>query len=141
MGKSTVAGSDFLELLLQAVDWAQIADNAAAPTGNISVALHTGGGPGEGGDQTTNEATYGSYARINVARTVGGWDVTSSVGSPVADIEFPTSTDATSETITYWSIGTGTADYMIAFGTVTPNIPMASSVQPKLTTASTITES
>ena len=36
---------------------------------NITVALHTAD-PGEAGTQSTSEATYTSYARVNVIRTV-----------------------------------------------------------------------
>lgn len=139
MGKTLVSGGDFLELILQAVDWANLADDTVtSPAANITVALHTAD-PGTGGTQATNEAAYTSYARVSVVRSAAGWDVTSNVGSPVADIEFPTATGG-SETETHWSIGTGTSDYMIASGTISPNIPVSTAVQPKLTTASTITE-
>lgn len=46
----------------------------SAAAGNLYVSLHTAD-PGAGGDQTTNEAAYTSYARVAVARTVAGWTV------------------------------------------------------------------
>lgn len=47
---------------------------AAATVGSLYVSLHTAD-PGVGGDQSTNEATYTSYARVAVARTTGGWTI------------------------------------------------------------------
>lgn len=91
-----------------AVAWANIADNAAAsPLTNIFVALHTAD-PGEAGDQTTSEAAYTSYARVAVARTTGGWTVTTNSVSPVANITFPQATGGT-ETLMYFSTGKATS--------------------------------
>lgn len=47
---------------------------AAATVGSLYVSLHTAD-PGVAGDQSTNEATYTSYARVAVARTTGGWTI------------------------------------------------------------------
>ena len=105
---------------------------------HVAVALHTAS-PGEAGTQLTNEATYGAYARVNVARTTGGWTVTANSVSPVASIDFPEATSGT-ETITHFSVGSGDSNYMMYFGTVTPNIAVVTGVIPKLKTTSTITE-
>lgn len=143
MGKSTTASSNFLKILYTAVAWANIADNASSsPTTNIYAALHTAD-PGAGGTQATSEAAYTSYARQAVARTTGGFTVTSNSVSPVANIDFPAATGSPSETETYFSFGktvSGSTDIFHS-GTVTPNIAVTSAgVIPRLTTATAVTE-
>ncbi len=139
MSKSNAFETDMLELYFNAVSHANLADNTAtSPATNLTVALHTAD-PGEAGTQATNEATYTSYARVTVARTAGGWTVTGNSVSPVSDITFPQATGG-SETITHFSIGTGTTDYMMYYGTITPNIVVSINVTPVVTNASTVTE-
>jgi hypothetical protein len=107
---------------------------------NLFVALHTAD-PGETGTQATSEATYTSYARVTVARTAGGWTVTTNSVSPVATISFPACTAGTN-TITHFSVGVATsgATKLLYSGTVTPNISVSTGVTPQLATSSTITE-
>jgi hypothetical protein len=88
---------------------------------------------------TTNEAQYTSYARVTVARTGGGWVVTTNSVSPAANIDFPAATGG-SETLTHFGVGTGVTDNLMYSGTVTPNIVVVNGVTPRLTTDSTITE-
>lgn len=132
--------TDILGLIFNATPIGNLADDASsAPATNLYAGLHTSD-PGEAGDQTTNEAAYGSYARVAVARTTGGWTVTDDSISPVAAIEFPIASSG-SETITHFSIGldaSGSGKLLLS-GTVTPNIVVTSSVQPILTTATAIT--
>ena len=139
MSKSNVLETDLLELLFNGTTIPNLADDAAtAPATTITVALHTAS-PGEGGNMSTNEAAYTSYARQTVARTSGGWTITGDSASPVADIDFPEATGG-SETITHFSVGTGVANNMMYYGTVTPNIAVTAGVTPRLTMASTISE-
>ena len=139
MSKSNAFEDDFLELTFNGTTIPNIADNAASsPSANLSIALHTAD-PTESGNQLSFEATYGSYARVPVARTTGGWTVSSGSVSPVADIDFPQATSG-SETITHFSVGTGVSNNMLYSGTVTPNIVVVTSIEPSLTTATTITE-
>lgn len=129
-----------LLLIFNATAWANYADNAAStPQTNVHCALHTAD-PGEAGDMTTSESAYTSYARVNVARTSGGWTVTTNSVSPVANIDFPACTGSTS-TITHLSTGKtgGGATAILFSGTVTPNISVSTGVTPRLTTASAIT--
>lgn len=77
----------------------------SAADGSLYVGLHTAD-PGEGGDQTTSEATYTGYARIAVARTTGGWTVTANAVANAAAITFGKRTDVGSETITHFLVGT-----------------------------------
>lgn len=139
MSKSNALENSLLLLFFNATAIANIADNAASsPATTITVALHTAD-PGEGGTMATSEATYTSYARQTVARTSGGWTVTGNSASPVANITFPLATGG-SETLTHFSVGTGVSNNLMYSGTLSPNIVVTTSVQPVVTTASTITE-
>ncbi len=141
MSKGNTFENDLLKLIFNATAIANMADNAAsAPLTSLYVSLHTGD-PGEAGSQTTSECAYGSYARVAVARTSGGFTVTAASVSPAANIDFPAATSGT-ETVTHFAIGTassGTGKILYS-GTVTPNISVSTGVQPRLSTATTITE-
>lgn len=141
MSKGNTFENDLLKLIFQATAIANIADNAASsPLTNLYAALHTAD-PGETGDQTTSEITYTSYARVAVARTSGGWDITAAVVTPHANISFPAGTGG-SGTATHFSIGTASsgAGKLLYSGTVTPNIVTGNGITPVLTTATSITE-
>jgi hypothetical protein len=141
MSKSNTFENDWLKLIFNATAIANLADNAASsPLTNLYVSLHTAD-PGEAGNQTTNETSYTSYARVAVARTSGGWTVTNNSVSPVANIDFPAATGG-SGTITYFGVGSASSGTGVLYysGTVTPSISVTSGVTPRLTTASTITE-
>jgi len=141
MSKSNAFENDLLELIFNGVAIANLADNAASsPLTNLYVSLHTAD-PGEAGNQSTNETTYTSYARVAVARTAGGWTVTGNSVSPVANIDFPAATGG-SGTITHFGVGSASSGAGVLYysGTVTPSISVTSGVTPRLTTASTITE-
>lgn len=132
-----------LALVYNATAWANYADNAASsPQTNIAVALHTAD-PGTSGAQNTSEIGYTSYARVNVARSSGGWNI-SGTGpascSPVSNISFPAGSGG-SGTATHFSTGKtgGGASPILWSGTVTPNISTGSGITPVLTTATTIT--
>lgn len=140
MTTSTATANNLLKLVLNATAWANIADNAASsPASSLYMALHTAD-PGAGGTQSTSEVTYTSYARVAVARTTGGWTVTSNAASPVGAITFPTGTGG-SGTATYASVGmlASGAGAILWSGPITPSIVTGNGVTPQLTTASTIT--
>ena len=140
MSISNTTETAIMALIFNATAWGNYADNASAsPQTNIHNSLHTAD-PGEAGDMTTSEAAYTSYARVNVARTAGGWTVTGGSVSPVANIEFPAGTGG-SGTATHFSIGkTGGGAAAILFsGTVTPSIVTGNGVTPRLTTATALT--
>jgi hypothetical protein len=147
MAISGTTETAILQLIFNATAWANYADNASSsPTTNIGVALHTAD-PGTSGDATTSEATYGGYTRINVARSAGGWTV-SSTGpascSPVSPINFPVGVSGSSA-VSYFSTSKSNAtpptgaQAILFSGVVTPNIAAAAGVTPILTTATTIT--
>jgi len=108
MSKGNTFENDFLKLIFQAIAIADLAENdTTSPATNLYVSLHTAD-PGEGGDQTTSEAAYTSYARVAVARTSGGWTVTNNEVVNAAAITFPACTGL-SETEMFWAIGTASS--------------------------------
>ncbi|MET3409443.1 hypothetical protein [Methylobacterium sp. 1030] len=142
MPKSTTISTNILKLIYQAVGISGIADNTAtSPLTNLYVSLHTAN-PGTGGAQTTSEAAYPGYARVAIARSTSGWTSGTGTVNPAATISFPASTGTTSETETYFSIGTAQtgAGLVIHQGTLNPSIAMAQNVTPQLSTATTISE-
>lgn len=139
MSKSNFLENAFLELILKGTAIAGLARDAAVPLTSLYFALHLAD-PGEGGNQTTSEATYTGYARVAVARPAG-FTVTGNVVNPAATIVFPIGTGG-SGLITHWSLGvaeTG-AGNILWRGTYLPNRASGAGAQPKLTTATSITE-
>lgn len=139
-GFSDSVENSILNLIFSATTWANYAINASSsPETNIVTTLNTAD-PGDTGTGSTSEATYTSYARVNVGRSAGF--STSTVGSvsPVAAIAFPAGTGG-SGTVTNFSFtksGGGTSINIVA-GTVTPNIVTGSGVTPQLSTATAVT--
>lgn len=110
MSLSNSSESNLLKLLFNNTTWANVGDATgvvgSGGAGSFYIGLHTAD-PGEAGDQTTSEATYTGYARVAVARTTGGWTVSGTAPTQVANaaaINFAACT-AGSNTITYVSIG------------------------------------
>lgn len=104
---STIA-NDLLKAIFQAVGIANLLDNAAtSPLTNLQLALHLDD-PGAGGDQTTNEASYGSYARVAVARSAGGFTVAGNDVTNAAEVLFPEATSG-DQVITHVSVGFASA--------------------------------
>jgi hypothetical protein len=116
--------ANFLKLLFNATNWANVADNTAtSPLANLFVSLHNAD-PGEAGSQTTNETAYTNYARVSVARTSGGWTISGTDPTIVVNagtITFP-ACGASGDTITHWGIGslTSGAGVLFASGPVGP---------------------
>lgn len=140
--KSTTFDNDLLKLIFNGSAIANLADNAASsPLTNLYMSLHTAS-PGVGGNQTTNEAAYTSYARVAIARTSGGFTVSGASVVLAAACNFPAATGG-SETETYAAIGTASSGSgkILYFGPISPTIPVTSGVTPQLTTGTAITES
>lgn len=120
MSKTNAFETDLLELIFNGTTIADLAENdTTSPAANLYVSLHTSD-PGEAGDQTTNEATYTSYARVAVARSGAGWTVSGNNCSNAAAVTFPQCTGG-SETITHFGIGTDASGggYLIYSGEIT----------------------
>ena len=88
---------------------------------NLYVSLHTAS-PTAGGDQTSSECTFTSYAHVAVARG-SGFTVTTNSVSPTAAVTFPATTGG-SETATYMGIGTAAsgAGKLLYWGPISPTI-------------------
>jgi hypothetical protein len=142
-GKGTANSISYLSLVFQAVTWANVAINATSgPLTNLYVSLHTSN-PGSSGNQTSNEAAYTSYARVAVARTTGGWGISSTTISNIAAVTFPAATGG-SESETYVGIGSATSGNGILFwfGQLTAPLAVSSGITPSFAIgALTITES
>jgi len=140
---SNTTQSAILTLIFQAGAWANYADNAGtSPQTNVAVGLNTAD-PTTSGTMASSEAGYTSYARVNVARTSGGWTISGSSPtsvSPAAAITFAAGTGG-SGTVTNFTTGkTGGGSAAILYsGTVTPNIVTGNGVTPQLTTATAMT--
>ena len=132
MSKGDTFENDLLKLIFQAVAIADIAENdTTAPLTNLYVSLHTGD-PGEAGDQTTSEATYTGYARVAVARTSGGWAVSTNTADNVAAITFGACT-AGSNTITHFAVGTASsgAGKILYSGALTASLAVSAGITPQ----------
>lgn len=99
-GKNNTYAAGILAAIFQAVftnlqtSGFELAANAStSPATNIYVSLHTAD-PGASGSQTTSEAGYGSYARVAIARSTGGWTLTGETIENAVAITFPACTSA-----------------------------------------------
>lgn len=144
MSKSNSLENSWLLLLFNNTNIANVGDatglRGSSTAGNLYFSLHTAD-PGETGDQTTNECTYTSYARVAVARSGAGFTITNNSVSPAAEVSFPAGTGG-SGTATHFGIGTASsgAGVLLYKGTISPNIVTGNGITPKLTTSSAVTE-
>lgn len=140
MSKSNSLETSFLKHIFQNVAIANVGDAtglpAAATAGSLYISLHVAD-PGEGGSQTTNEASYTSYARVAVARTTGAWSESSGTVSNLAAISFPACTGGTN-TITHFGIGTdssGTGTLLYS-GALTASLSVSTGITPSFSIGS-----
>lgn len=138
-GWGTTFANDLLKLILQATAIANIADNAGtSPLTNLYLSLHIASP--SGANQNTQEATYTSYTRVAVARTSGGFTVSTNTAALASLTSFPAATGG-SETETHFGLGVASsgATKLLLWGTVTPNIVVSNGVTPQITTATFLT--
>ena len=144
MSKSNTHENDYLKLIFNNVTMTLVGDAAgilaSAAAGSLYFSLHTAD-PGEAGDQTTNEAAYTSYARVAVARTTGGFTVSTNTVALVANVSFPAGTGG-SGTATHWGIGASSsgAGKLLYKGAISPTIVCGNGVTPQLTAGTVVTE-
>ena len=132
MAKSTTTCNNFLNLLFNAVTWADVAENdTTAPLTNLYLSLHTAD-PGIGNSQATNETSYTNYARIPIARTAGGWTVSTNTVTNAALAQFA-QCGATGATLTHVAIGTasGGAGNVLYAGALGSSLAVANGIQPQ----------
>ena len=123
MPNGTTTANDTIDALLRAVDpaWRSGATRY--------VSLHTAS-PGAGGSQTTNEATFGSYARVAVTAATGFSAAAAGATANTGLIQFPECTSG-SNTVTYVAIGTASsgAGQLIYFGALTSSRDISTGIQ------------
>lgn len=144
MSKSNSLENSYLLLLFNNTNFANVGDatglRGSSTAGSLYLSLHTAD-PGEAGDQTTSEAAYTSYARVAVARTSGGFTVTTNSVALAANADFPAGTGG-SGTATYWGIGTASsaAGVLLYKGALSPSIVMGNGVTPRINAGTIVTE-
>lgn len=135
MSKSNTTENDTLDAILRAVD------PAWRSNASRYIALYTSD-PGEAGTATTNEAAYGSYARVTVTAATGFSAASGGSSSNTGLIQFPECTSG-SETITHVAIVTTTsgAGQILYSGALTASRAISTGIQPQFAiSALTITE-
>jgi hypothetical protein len=143
MSATNALETDLLNHLFANADIALVGDatglRGSSSAGDLYFSLHTAD-PDEAGDQTTNEISYTSYARVAVARSGSGFTVSGSSVSPAATVTFPACTGG-SGTATHFGIGTAASSTgkLLFKGAISPTIAISSGVTPQLTTATAIT--
>lgn len=109
MSKSNLQETDYLKLVFQNVAMANVGDASgvqpSGTAGSLYVALYTTD-PTDA--DTGTEATYTSYARVAVVRSVAGWTVSGNACTNAAAVTFPTSTGV-NNTITHFGIRTASS--------------------------------
>lgn len=138
MAASTAFATDLLEHIFNAEPIAGLSANHGTPITNIEVALHTSD-PGAAGNQSTNEASYTNYERVNVARTSGGWTIAGNEVSPNSTISFPQAGATAGAALTHFSVGTGESNYMLLRGALNnPITVVADQTTPQLGTGTVL---
>lgn len=115
--------------------------NTALPFDAITdlyLSLHTAD-PGEGGSQTTSEATYTSYARVAVSRSGTGWTVSGATAENAALVQFPQCTGG-SNVLTYIAIGTlsSGAGQVLISGALNSSLTVSNLIQPQFSAGSLV---
>lgn len=95
----------------------------------FDIHLHTAD-PGEGGNSSTNEATYTSYAVVTVNRSTADWTVTGGTTTNDNLIQFPQCTGG-SNTITHVSITPEGSTEIIISGALNSSVAVSSGIQPQ----------
>lgn len=111
MSATNVFENGLLSLIFENADYANVGDatglRGSSTAGSFYISLHTAT-PDETGNQNTNEATFGSYDRVAVARSSAQWTVTSGTADNDNVITFPEAASG-SNTITHFGIGSGSS--------------------------------
>lgn len=139
--KSDTWEINFLRLELANQAAARIGDlgglQPSATAGSLYNSLHTAD-PGEGGGQTTNEATYTDYARAGIARALASWTFSGTSPTQAANailVTFPVAGIGSPQNIiTHAGLGTdsaGAAGYLMYSGALTSSLTVNQNVQPE----------
>ena len=144
MSKTNVWENDLLLLMFNNTNSALQGDatglRGSSTAGSYYISLHTAD-PGEAGDQTTSEIAYTSYARVAVARTSGGFTVSTNTVAFAAAVTFPAGTGG-SGTATHFGIGCSSsgAGKLLYKGALSPTVVCGSGVTPQINAGTVVTE-
>ena len=136
MPKSTDTCNRLLRLAFNGTAWPGIADNAAtSPLTGLWLGLYSAD-PGLGNSQLTNEVAYTNYARIQIARTTAGWQVTANTATNVALAQFP-QCGAVGALAKFAAIGTSAtgAGTVLYQGPLNSDLAIANLIQPQFSAA------
>lgn len=124
MSKSNATENDVLKMMLQGIDPAWRAN------ATCYVALYTAD-PGEAGTAITNEATYGSYARVAITKS-SGWTDGGSTFSNASLVQLPECTSG-SNALTHFGVVTTAsgAGQLITSGALSSTLNVSSGIQPQ----------
>lgn len=134
MSATNAFETSLLGLIITNVDAANVGDatglRGSTTAGVFWASLHTAT-PNETGDQTTSEATYGSYGRVSIARSAAGWTVTGNTADNDAAVTFPQAASG-SETINFFGLGSDqtTAGNLFLYG-ATNALAVSTSITPE----------
>ena len=100
----------------------------------LDIHLHTAD-PGEGGNSSTSEATYTSYAPVTVNRSTADWTVSGNTTTNDNLIQFPQCTGSTN-TITHVSITPEGSTEIIVSGALSASLSVSNGIQPQFASSS-----
>lgn len=135
MSKSDLAEAGFLDLFFLNTAFANVGDASglqpSAVAGSVYISLHTAD-PGEAGVQTTNEATYTSYARTAVVRSGAGWSRSGNDVTNAALVTHPKATGG-ANTITHFGVGgqSSGAGQLFYSGALTASLAVSNGITPE----------
>lgn len=145
MSLSDTAESDWLKLLFQNTSWANVGNAGGILQSSVAGSFYIGLSTGTLTDtstQTSTEAAYTGYARVAVARSSGGWTLSGTSPTQVANagaVTFGACT-AGSETETYFVIGrdSSAAGEVIYWGALTASLAVSAGITPSFATSALV---
>ena len=120
-------------LIFNNTNFADIGDatglRGSTTAGVLWLSLHTALPVGH--DQTSNEATYTSYARVSVARSGAGFACAGAIASNAAAVNFPTATGGSS-VCTHFGVGTATSGtgHLVGVGAFDSSLTVSTGILP-----------
>lgn len=136
MSTSVSSANSLLDLIYKATAWADMAENdSSSPATSLYIALHTSAPASSA--QTSNEATYTSYARVAVLRNGTGWSAAASGANANAALIQFVECSGGSNTITHVSVGNN--DIIIFYGALSASRSVSSGIQPQFAASALVT--
>ena len=134
MPATDVLETELLELIFENGNFDNIGDatgiQGSTGAGNLEITLHTGT-LNDTSTQTTTEAAYTSYARVDVARSAAQWTATAGTSTNDNAITFPQATGG-SETETDFGIGSDVvANELWIYGALTASLAVSNGITPE----------